>query len=154
MCGFVSVDEMVKTFFSGPLKGYRRAVLALEGESNPRFSAFNAVDSLKGSKVKALLIYSDNDQLCKRTHYDILKEALDGKESVRFLLVSNKGHNPNYTSEALLLLDEFSKARAKLVKKKGLKKDEKEKFVASFDWDKMTEQDEAVWNEIFAHLDS
>ena len=73
---------------------------------------------------------------------------------MRFLLVSNKGHNPNYTSEALLLLDEFSKARAKLVKKKGLKKDEKEKFVASFDWDKMTAQDEAVWNEIFAHLDS
>ena len=31
--------------------------------------------------------------------------------------------------------------------------EEKAQFVASFDWHEMTEQDEAVWDEIFAHLD-
>ena len=154
MCGFVSVEEMTKTFFSGLLKGYRKAVFALEKESNPYFSKFCAVDSLKKSKAKALLIYSDNDQLCRRVHYDILRDALDSEENVRFMLVSNKDHNPNYTSDALLRLNEFSKARAKLTKKKDLTKEEKEKFVASFDWDKMTLQDEAVWNKIFAHLES
>ena len=154
MCGFVSVEEMTKTFFSGLLKGYRKAVFALEKESNPYFSKFCAVDSLKKSNAKALLIYSDNDQLCRRVHYDILRDALDSAENVRFMLVSNKDHNPNYTSDALLRLNEFSKARAKLTKKKDLTKEEKEKFVASFDWDKMTLQDEAVWNKIFAHLES
>ena len=154
MCGFVSVEEMMKTFFAGPLKGYRKAVLALEKESNPRFSQFNAVESLSNSTVKALLIYSEDDQMCRRTHYDILKEGLTSKENVRFLLVSNKSHNPNYTEDAVKLLAEFSKERAKFAKKKNVTQEEKARFVSSFDWDQMTLQDEKVWNEIFTHLDA
>jgi len=153
MCGFVSVEKMINTFFAGPLKGYRKAVLALERESNPKFSNFHAVESLKNSNLKALLIYSEDDQLCRRAHYDILKEGLEDKKNVRFLFVQNKGHNPNYTEDAVRLLGEFSKARARLTKKKNATKEEKAKFVASFDWSSMTEQDEAVWNEIFEHLD-
>lgn len=154
LCGFVSVEEMIKTFFAGPLKGYRKAVLALEQESNPNFFTFNAVESLKNSDVQALLIYSEDDQLCRRTHYDILKEGLGEKESVRFLFVQNKGHNPNYTTDAVKLLGEFGKARTKLAKKKNATKEEKAQFVASFDWERMTKQDDAVWGEIFAHLDN
>ena len=152
MSGFVSVEEMMKTFFAGPLAGYRKAVLDLERFANPKFSTFHAVESLKNSNVKALLIYSENDQLCRRVHYDILKEGLQEKENVRFLLVENKGHNPNYTEEAVKLLEVFKKAREKFAKKKTTK-EQKAAFVASFDWHKMTEQDEAVWQEIFAHLD-
>lgn len=153
LCGFVSVEEMINTFFSGLLKGYRKAVLALEKESNPRFSTFHAAKSLKSTNAKALLIYSEDDQLCRRTHYDILKEGLKDEEHVRFLLVQNKGHNPNYTADAVKLLDEFGKARTKLAKRKNVTKEEKAAFVASFDWEKMTEQDERVWSEIFSHLD-
>lgn len=152
MSGFVSVEEMMKTFFAGPLKGYRKPIFDLERAANPKFSTFNAVESLKNSNVKALLIYSENDQLCRRVHYDILKEGLQEKENVRFLLVPNKGHNPNYTEEAVKLLEVFKKAREKFAKKKTTK-EQKAAFVASFDWHKMTEQDEAVWQEIFAHLD-
>ena len=152
MSGFVSVEEMMKTFFAGPLKGYRKPIFDLERAANPKFSTFNAVESLKNSNVKALLIYSENDQLCRRVHYDILKEGLQEKENVRFLLVPNKGHNPNYTEEAVKLLEVFKKAREKFAKKKTTK-EQKAAFVASFDWHKMTEQDEAVWKEIFAHLD-
>ena len=154
MCGFVSVAEMIKTFFAGPLAPYRRAVLALERASNPRFSEFNAVESLKNSNVKALLIYSEDDQLCRRVHYDILKEGLKEKENIKFLFVSGKGHNPNYTADAVKLLGEFGKARTKFAKKKNVTAEEKARFVASFDWKAITAQDEAVWNEIFAHLDA
>ncbi|MBR5187171.1 MAG: alpha/beta fold hydrolase [Clostridia bacterium] len=153
MSGFVSVEEMMKMFFAGPLKGYRKAVLALERSANPKFSTFNAVESLKNSNVKALLIYSENDQLCRRKHYDILKEGLNDKENIHFLLVENKGHNPNYTEEAVKLLEVFKKARAKFAKKKNTTKEQRAQFLASFNWHKMTEQDEAVWQEIFAHLD-
>ena len=153
MCGFVSVEEMVKTFFSGLLKGYRQAVFALEKESNPIFSGFHAVGSLSNSKVKALLIYSENDQLCKLEHYDILKQGLDGRENINFLLVNQKGHNPNYTEEAVQLLGNFSAARTKFLKKKNASAEEKKAFVDSFDWNAMTAQDEAVWNEIFKHLE-
>jgi hypothetical protein len=76
------------------------------------------------------------------------------KENVSFLFVSGKGHNPNYTADAVKLLGEFGKARAKFAKKKNATKEEKANFVASFDWEKITAQDEDVWNEIFAHLDA
>ena len=86
MCGFVSVEEMIKTFFSGLMKGYRKAILEFEEESNPIFVKYNAVETLSKSATKALLIYSDNDGMCRRVHYDILKAALEGKENVHFML--------------------------------------------------------------------
>ena len=153
LCGFVSVEEMMNTFFAGPLKGYRKAVLALEQESNPQFFSYNAVKSLKNANVKTLLIYSEDDKLCRRVHYDILKAGLRDKENVHFLLEKNKGHNPNYTIDAVKLLGEFGKARAKFAKKKNATKEEKARFIASFDWHKMTAQDESVWGKIFAHFD-
>lgn len=154
ICGFVSVEEMTKTFFSGLMKGYQKAVLNLEKELNPVFSRFNAIETLSASNVKALLIYSDNDQMCRRVHHDMLKEALKNKQNVKIMLCHNKGHNPNYTEEAVRLVDEFGKARAKFAKNKNATKEEKEKFVSSFDFDAMTVQDEKVWTEIFKHLDN
>ena len=153
MSGFVSAEEMIKTFFAGLLKGYRGAVLELEREANPRFVDFNAMKTLSESKTKALLIYSEDDQLCKRVHYDILKAGLEGRENVRFILCQNKGHNPNYTEDAVKLLGEFGKARAKIAKNKKATAEDKRRFVESFDWDAMTVQDDAVWAEIFEHLD-
>ena len=152
--GFVSVEEMIGTFFFGIMKGYRKTILALERESNPRFVDYNAVETLSNSDTKALLIYSENDQMCKKLHYDILKSALASKENVSFILESNKGHNPNYTEDAVKYLGEFVSARGKLNRKKNLTSVEKASFVRSFDWDKMTEQDERVWQMIFDHLDS
>ena len=153
MCGFVSVEEMIKTFFSGIMKGFRKPVLELEKTSNPRFAQFNAVESLANSKTKALLIYSEDDQMCKKNHYDLLRAGLEGKENIRFILENKKGHNPNYTEEAVVLLGEFGGARAKFAKKKNATKADKAQFVAAFEWDKMTEQDERVWEKIFAHLE-
>ena len=154
LSGFVAVEELVNSFFGGVMKGYRKVIMKLERESNPYFVSFNAVESLKKSNTKALLIYSDNDPMVKREHYDILKQGLEGRENTKFILVSGKGHNPNYTEDALKLLGDFSAKRAKLLKNKKATKEDKELFVASFDWNSMTLQDEAVWKEIFEHLDN
>ena len=154
LSGFVSVEELVNSFFSGLLSGYRKVIMNLEKSANPTFVHYNAVESLKQSTASALLIYSEDDQMVKRNHYDILKAGLADKENVRFMLVQNKGHNPNYTEDAVRLLGKFGKARAKFAKKKNATAQEKEAFVASFNWDAMTVQDETVWNSILAHLDA
>lgn len=151
--GFVSVTEMIGTFFSGILKGYRKPVLALERSANPVFFGYDARESLSNSKTKALLIYSDNDKLCRKKHYELLKAALSEKENVDFLLVSGKGHNPNYTVDAVKYLGAYSKARAKLCRKKNLGAEEKASFVSSFDWNRMTAQDDEVWDKIFSHFE-
>ena len=154
MCGFVSVEDMVNATFSGLLKGYRKAIMALETESNPAFVKYNAVETLSHSKTKALLIYSEDDPMCKKVHYDILEKGLKDKENVTLMLCNNKGHNPNYTEDAVKILGEFGKARAKLARNKKATAEDKAMFVASYDWDAMTVQDEAVWQKIFEHLDS
>lgn len=152
LSGFVSVEMMINTFFSGLMKGYRKAVLELERESNPEFFAYDAVKSLSSTLANVLLIYSENDLLCRKIHYDTLMEGLADKENISLMLVKNKGHNPNYTENAVALLNDFGKKRAKLLKKKGLTAKEKADFVASFDWNAITEQDDEVWNMIFEHL--
>ena len=153
MCGFVSVTEIVGTFFSGLLKCYRKPIIELERESNTKFFEFDARKTLSESNTKALLIYSADDKLCKRKHYDLLKSALSDKENITLMLTDKKGHNPNYTEEAVKYLAGFSKARAKLWKRKKLTAEDKAKFVSGFDFDKMTEQDESVWAEILKHLE-
>ena len=64
LSGFVSVEELVNSFFSGLLKGYRKTIMTLEKEANPLFVSYHAADSLAKSQAKVLLIYSENDALC------------------------------------------------------------------------------------------
>lgn len=154
--GFVSVSDMIEQNFSGILKPYRKTIMRIERESNPRFVDYDAVKSLSGTDASVLLIYSSNDKLVsKKQHYDKLKAGLSGKNNVRMLLVENKGHNPNYTDDALRYKDDFFKILTKKVKNKELDTPEQKKsFVASFDWNRMTAQDESVWSEIFKTLDA
>lgn len=154
MSGYVSVKEMIKSFFPGILLFYRKAVFSVEKESNPVYALYDAADTLLNSNTKGLLIYSSNDYICRKKHYDILKEKLKDKDNIKFILVDNKSHNPNYTEDAVRLLNQFSKDRVELFKIKNLTKEDKENFVAGYDWDKMTEQDSLLWNDIFKHLDS
>ena len=155
LSGFVSGEEIVASFFGGIMKPYRKAVMKLERETNPYFSTFSATESLKNTRAKCLLIYSENDKLVPRHHFDLLSEALSENENVELLLVSGKGHNPNYTVDAVAYLGEYLSSRARLRKKKKLATDEeKASFLASFDWHRMTEQDEEIFAKIFACLES
>lgn len=156
LSGFVSVNLLVDAFFGGLLRFYRKSIMKLEESSNPDFVKYNAVETLSNSKAKALLIYSDNDMLCsKKVHYDTLKNALEGRDNIKFHLENGKGHNPNYTADAVAYLGEYVNAKNKLTKEKKLVTDEQKKeFLASFDWDRMTKQDDAVWKVIFECLDN
>lgn len=154
MSGFVSVKHIVESNFKGFLKGYRKAIMKLESEANPKFVEYNAINSLKSSGVKALLIYSDNDHLChKDVSYDLLYSEFKNSENVKFILENNKWHNPNYTKEAVEYLNSYVGKKTELMKKGLLvTKEQKKEFISSYDWDKMTKQDDKVWNEIISWL--
>ena len=47
MCGFVSVENLIASNFSGLLKGYRKDVLEVETNANPKYVGYNAINSLK-----------------------------------------------------------------------------------------------------------
>lgn len=152
LSGFVSVEVLIGQFFGGLLKGYRKAILSLD--PNPEYQKFNAVESLSRTDAQILLVYSANDKMVNRgIHFDALKAGLSHKENVRFLLEEHKGHNPNYTADAVAYLGQYSADAAK--KAKGLTTEESKKaYRDSWDWHRMTAQDEKVWAEIFKTLDA
>ena len=155
LSGFVSVKELIKTFFPAILAPYRKAVMEIEQNANPDFVDFDATESLRSTRAKVLLIYSENDKLCTRVHFDALYKALSDKENIEFMLLKNKGHNPNYTESAVKYLGRYLKEKSKLKKKGKLNTNEqKELFVSSYDWNAMTEQDGDVWQKIFECLDN
>ncbi len=154
LSGFVSVEMLIHSYFGGVMKGYRKAVMVLEKQANPVFVQYNAVDSLRKTAAKVLLIYSDNDKMChKAVHYDALQEGLRDRANVEMLLVQNKGHNPNYTEDAVRYLGEYAAAKTKF-SKKAPSAEQKAAFVKGWDWDRMTAQDPAVWEKIFGCLDA
>lgn len=153
LSGFVSVEKLVESYFKGPLSFYRNSVMQLERKTNPVFSKYNAVDILKNTKSKVLLIYSADDKVCSVTHYNILREQLKSN-NIRFILTDNKGHNPNYTEDAVKYKDEFFSVLKKKNRRKQLETEiQKKEFISSFDWNFMTTQDEKIWSEIYKTLD-
>ena len=153
--GFVSVELLIASYFGGILKGCRKPIMALEREKNPDYVDYNAVESLKKSSARVLLIYSDDDQLCKKNpHYDALAAGLAGKENVELVLVKGKGHNPNYTADAVKYKDAFFATLQKKRKKGQLATiEQKAAFVGGYDWDRMTAQDETVWEKVYEALE-
>ena len=152
LSGFIAVEILVNQFFGGIMKGYRKAILALD--PTPEYFRYNAVESLSGTDAKVLLVYSDNDRMVSRAvHFDALKKGLSHKDNVRLLLVSGKGHNPNYTADAVAYLGRYSADVAKKAKTLTTA-DARKAYVDSWDWNRMTAQDESVWAEIFKTLDA
>lgn len=151
LAGPISVKQMINHNFKGLLSGYRSCIYELEKASNPQFIDYSAVTSLKNTQAKVLAIYSDNDPLVnKEMHYDELAKL----PNITCHLTKNKGHNPNYTINAVKLLTKYQKELAKQTKKKQLENlAEKEAFIQLFDWNQMTEQDPEIWDMIFKHLE-
>ncbi len=154
MSGFVSPLEMLKQIFFNIkyLYGY---FYAIEEKNNPVFSRFNAVESLKNTETKVLVIHSKDDKTVKsKKHFEVLKKSLCDNKNINFILVDGKNHNPNFTKQAVEYKDNFFKTLSKKLKNKELStKEKRSAFVESFDWWKMTEQDEKLWGEIFKFLD-
>ncbi len=155
--GFLSVDAMLEQQFSRLLTPYRASVRKLEENANPDYLKYDARKTFWTMTTKALVIYSADDRIVRALdHFAPLRRAMMGREEqIEFLLVNYKGHNPNFTEDAVRYKDEFFKTLTKKLKRHELISEAaKRAFVDSYDWNRMTAQDSAVWDRIFAFLDS
>ena len=155
LAGFISPKAIQEQVFSGFLKFYRKAIFKSELDAFPDYAEFDARKSLKDTKTKVLIIHSKDDPTCHfDNHFGELKKVISDNENVEFLELDGKGHNPNYTEDASKYLMEYVHEKSKLMsQKKLITPDRKKFFLARFDWDRMTAQDERVWQKIFEHLD-
>lgn len=154
MSGFIAVEQILKGFFKGILSPFYKKILALEKKSNPDYVRYNAVDTLKNMKTEMLIIYSDDDKTVSAVNnFDILEKELSGKKNIKFLRLTGKNHNPNYTEDAVKYKDKFFAEYQKALKKKALTTEEQKKaFKEKYDWKRMTAQDEKVWAEILEFI--
>lgn len=150
--GFVSVENILEQKFGGILKNVGKRFYQQAKRQDPKFAGVNALDSLKKTRAKVLLIHSEDDKMVSVEGFDLLKTALEHRPNFTFLKVYHKGHNPNYTEQAVRYKEAFFATYPK-AKKKLKTKEEKAAFVAAQDWHKMTEQDTRVWEHIFAALE-
>ena len=155
LAGFISPKAIQEQVFSGFLKFYRKAIFKSELDAFPDYAEFDARKSLKDTKTKVLIIHSKDDPTCHfDNHFGELKKVISDNENVEFLELDGKGHNPNYTEDAVRYKDERMAVLRKMLKKKQLTTDEqKAAFVKSNDWVRMTKQDESVWNKIFDFIE-
>ena len=156
MSGFLSVEAILKQNFSGLMGGYYQSIYALEEQENPAFVGYDARKTFSRMRTKAFVLYSADDKIVRAIdHYAPLRRACEGLSNVHFMLVNHKGHNPNFTTDAVRYKDAFFADLTKRIKKKALADDDARRaFVKSYDWDRMTAQDEEVWSKIFRVLDS
>ena len=86
------------------------------------------------------------------TNTKVLMNNINNK-NVKFLIVDNKGHNPNYKKEASKYMNETFATYNKLIKEKKLSSfEDKKRYMEEKDLFKMTEQDEEIWEEIINNM--
>ncbi len=155
MSGFSSVREMQKQVVPLILRPYLKVLYKIEERENPKHFDKNALESLKRTECKVLIIHSADDKtVSARLHFEPLRKALSNKDNIKFLKLDGKDHNPAYSKAAVEYKNKFFKELTRRRKEKTLSTDEeKRSFNAAYDFYRMTEQDEAVWREIFETIE-
>ena len=156
LSGFISVKDMHKQLFSGVASFFRRTVYGLEAESNPRHADSSAIKALQNTDASLLCIHSADDEVVSAKHHFMkLREALKDRKNTKFILLDGKAHNPNYTADAVSYLGEFFKElTAKRSSGELDTQAKRDAFLDGYDFYRMTEQDDEVFEEIFKTLDS
>ena len=165
MSGFLSVKRIVDQSFTGLLRPYRKMAHDIEKRANPKYEKYDGLESLKQSNAKTLVIYSKDDPVVRyKFHFAPVKELFaNGDGRVTVLDTYGNKHSPNYTLDAVRYKDEYFEDLNRRMKDRSLNVDNSDTFEFcpkkaeayrnSFDWWRMTAQDEEVWEEIFRHLE-
>ena len=151
MSGFASIRTMHNQLIPYP---FGLCLYKLEKETNPDYADSNAIDVLTTTERPVLIVHSTDDKTVSyKRNFIPLCEGLKSTGNIEFYTVVGGGHSPHYTKEAFAYKEAFFKKLKRYRRKGRLKTDERRRaFVESFDWYKMTEQNDEVWNRIFSFL--
>ena len=145
-----SLPGLLDSIYHRLTQPYCQRIMEVETQANPASMDFDAVNSLKNTNAKVLLIYSADDSVINKAHhYDVLTQALKDRPNIRFRLEQSKDHTPNYTVDAAAYKGQFFADFDKAVRNNLLATPEQQKaFMGNYDWKRMTAQDPDVWKEI------
>ena len=153
--GFSSVKDIQKQVVPFFLRPFINGLYEIEKKENPSYATVCSACSLSKTDAKVLIIHSDDDKtVSSKKHFETLRKALIGKDNIEFLKVIGKDHNPNYTMDAVSYKNSYMND-LKSAKKSGRleTEDQKKLFNSKYDFVRMTEQDEEIWNKIFETIE-
>ncbi len=155
MSGFISLESMQRQLAPLILAPFRKHIFELERKYNPEYASCSAIDALSSTDTAALIIHSEDDKtVSAKLNFAKLQESLKDRPHTEFLLLSDRDHNPTFTRSAVELKRAFFKDLKKARKSGQIKTDaDRERFIASYDWQAITEQDDRVWQTIYDFLD-
>ena len=154
LAGFLSAKALVEQYLPSFVMKYSGEVMDREREINPRYADLDATESLLKTKAKVFHIQSTDDEMVK---YDLcyrpLEKALKNRDNTVLVTLENHGHEPQLSEEAAHAVEAMSKQLKKLNSRNKLNTEaERENFRKSYDWDRLSEQDERTWNMVFDFL--
>lgn len=151
----ISAPQLITHMLPPIFSRYARKFSEEERQKNPDTYDCDARQSLWKTAAHVLILHSADDPVVSADHhFKPLREALADRPNTRFVLLSDKAHNPNYTEDAVQYKDAFFAEYKDAMKKKQLVTEEqKEAFKKKYDWNRMTAQDDVVWKMIFETLD-
>lgn len=142
MSPFVTVGRILKPVLKGALKIFIPFYVLVDALLCGKYSFANGIKSLKGYKGKIFLIQSTDDNICLyKDSVGLIKETLKDKD-IKYLILNNRRHNPPYTDEAMVLMNEFFKGL------NTLKGEELKEFKRNFNYEKLAEIDPQVYDKV------
>ena len=155
LAGFLSARSLVEQYIPKAFLKYSGEVMERERQHNPSYADMDARESLQKSKAHLLHLQSRDDIKVKFERCcQPLSEALAGRPNTSLVVVDRKNHDPQRTEAAAAANAAMLRDLERERKKHRLNTPEQlEAFRASHDWDRITEQDPAIWEKIFAFLE-
>ena len=155
--GFVSVERLLRGTLGGAKDPVRKCILrrllAYEKKTAPAYCGASVSDALAHGAANYLIAHSTDDSMVPYAdNAGYLKET--APENARFLILSDRKHNPNYTLDAVSYMNEIFGAFNQALKAGKLKTlEQKKAFFADTDWVRMTRQDPAFWQQVIGFLE-
>ncbi len=148
--GFVTISDEMMGFVK--LRILADRIKRFEKKLDPRYASLDNRAYLKTTSDRILWIHSTDDPMVNYKH-NAGRALRSGNPNVRVVTVQNKKHNPQYTPEALSLMNGWVSGYYRLMREnKDVTLEERKAFFTDKDIAKMTAQDPAVFDEILRFI--
>jgi len=137
---FINLGSTVKSLYPKSLHPTIPFTYIIEFMKCGKYAFANNIKTMKNYKGESLILHSTDDTMLK---YDITTKLIKDKCSKpKYYIVNGKGHNPDYTLDAVARLKDFQ------IKMRTLSGEEKTKYIESLDFHKLGELDTKVMDDI------
>ena len=144
--GFLSIRSLLEPQLKSHFIISR--ILSYERKQEREYFELDNLEYLKNTDDKLFFIQSEDDPIVKYETSLKVVESIDNP-NIKTLRVNKRGHNPNYTDDAVRYLNETFGTFNEFIKQKKIKTNEQKiEFFNGVSLERLTAQDEKMFDDI------